>query len=106
METCSGTGKQESTMNHVKRNLHAMIEDAQRLLEHVPDDASEDAADARKRLQQSIEDAKERLREARRNAHHARRHLERRLHQDPWPAIACSFTIGLLTGLILGAHHR
>lgn len=93
-------------MNHVKRSLHLLIEDAERLLEQVSDDAGEEVAAARKRLQQSVESARARMRESRARAQGACHAFDRHARQNPMAAVACGVTIGLLAGWILGTHHR
>lgn len=90
-------------MNPVKRSLHLLIEDAERLLQHVSAEAGEEVAVARKRLEHSIDAGKARLREVRGNAQGACRALDRHARHNPLSLAACCLTIGLLAGWILGA---
>jgi ElaB/YqjD/DUF883 family membrane-anchored ribosome-binding protein len=94
-------------MNDISKDLHAVIDDAEQLLQHVKREAGSEIGEARQRLETTLHAARSRLQAAQQalgdNVQHTVRATEGYVQDRPWTALGISAGIGLVVGLILGA---
>lgn len=94
-------------MNDISKDLHAVIDDAEELLQHVKRETGSELGEARKRLETSVQSAKARLQAVQQalgeNVQHTVRTTEGYVQHKPWTALGVSASIGLVVGLLIGA---
>jgi ElaB/YqjD/DUF883 family membrane-anchored ribosome-binding protein len=94
-------------MNDISKDLHAVIDDAELLLQHVKREAGSEMGEARQRLEASLHAAKARLQGVQQalgeNVQHTVRATEGYVQDKPWTALGISAGLGLLVGLVIGA---
>lgn len=90
-------------MNDIARDLHALIDDAENLLQKGAREAGDGIDEARERLQESIAAGKARLKDARHAVAEGLRSTDGYVHRNPWPVVGAAAAIALLAGWILGA---
>ena len=97
----------ENTVDRDKfvKDMRTVISDAENLLRATANQAGEQIAVARERIQDSLHQAKVKLAEAevvvRERAAQAARYTDEYVHDNPWHAIGVAAGIGLLLGIIL-----
>ena len=87
------------------KDMRTVISDAENLLRATANQAGEQIAVARERIQDSLHQAKVKLAEAeavvRERAAQAARYTDEYVHDNPWRAIGIAAGIGLLLGLLI-----
>jgi ElaB/YqjD/DUF883 family membrane-anchored ribosome-binding protein len=87
------------------QDMKTVIADAENLLRATANQAGEQIAVARERIQDSLHQAKVKLAEAelvvRERARQAARYTDEYVHDNPWQAIGVAAGIGLLLGILL-----
>ena len=97
----------ENTVDRDKfvKDMRTVISDAENLLRATANQAGEQIAVARERIQDSLHQAKVKLAEAeavvRERAAQAARYTDEYVHDNPWHAIGVAAGIGLLLGILL-----
>jgi ElaB/YqjD/DUF883 family membrane-anchored ribosome-binding protein len=88
------------------RDLRAVVDDAEALLQHAVRDAGAGYSDARTRLEKRLSHTREQLaaleKASMKRVGDAGRAADGYVHENPWPAIGAGAGIGLLLGLLLG----
>jgi ElaB/YqjD/DUF883 family membrane-anchored ribosome-binding protein len=94
-------------MNQITKDLHAIIDDAEQMLQHVGRGVGGEVEAARERLEKSVHSAKTRLQATRdavgEGVHDAIDGTDSYVHGNPWTAIGIGAGVGLLIGYLLGA---
>jgi len=92
--------------DRLARDLRALVDDAEGLLQHAVRDAGAGYGEARTRLEQRVAAARTQLASLEQAAvdgvKQAGRAADGYVHDNPWPAIGASAGVGLLLGLLLG----
>ena len=87
------------------QDMKTVITDAENLLRATANQAGEQIAVARERIQDSLHQAKVKLAEAevvvRERARQAARYTDEYVHDNPWQAIGVAAGIGLALGILL-----
>lgn len=87
------------------KDMRTVISDAENLLRATANQAGEQIAVARERIQDSLHQAKVKLAEAeavvRERAAQAARYTDEYVHDNPWHAIGVAAGIGLVLGILL-----
>lgn len=87
------------------KDMRTVISDAENLLRATANQAGEQIAVARERIQESMHQAKVKLAEAeavlRERASQAARYTDEYVHDNPWHAIGVAAGIGLVLGILL-----
>ena len=97
----------ENTVDRDKfvKDMRTVISDAENLLRATANQAGEQIAVARERIQDSLHQAKVKLAEAeavvRERAAQAARYTDEYVHDNPWHAIGVAAGIGLVLGILL-----
>jgi len=97
----------ENTVDRDKfvKDMRTVISDAENLLRATANQAGEQIAVARERIQDSLHQAKVKLAEAeavvRERATQAARYTDEYVHDNPWHAIGVAAGIGLVLGILL-----
>jgi ElaB/YqjD/DUF883 family membrane-anchored ribosome-binding protein len=97
----------ENPVNREKfvQDMRTVISDAEELVRATANQAGEQIAVARERIQDSMHEAKVKLAEAeaivRERAREAARYTDEYVRENPWRAIAVAAGIGLVLGLVL-----
>jgi ElaB/YqjD/DUF883 family membrane-anchored ribosome-binding protein len=88
------------------RDLRAVLDDAEALLQHAVRDAGTGYAAARTKLEKSLAQTRSQLSEIEKvtldGIQQAGRAANGYVHENPWPAIGAGAGLGLLVGLLLG----
>jgi ElaB/YqjD/DUF883 family membrane-anchored ribosome-binding protein len=91
--------------DQLARDLRALADDAEALLQHVVRDAGAGYAEARERLQQRLHDVRDQLAglnaAAMDSARRAGRAADDYVHENPWTAIGAGAGLGLLLGMLI-----
>lgn len=94
-------------MNAISKDLHVIIDDAERLLQHVKREVGSEAEAACERLERSVAAGKERLQATQQavgdSVQKAAHATDGYVHHQPWAAIGIGAGIGLLAGFLMGA---
>jgi ElaB/YqjD/DUF883 family membrane-anchored ribosome-binding protein len=93
------------TRDKLMEDLHAVVEDAEELLQATANQAGEGVASARARINQSLQNVKERLVTAEEavveRAQHAAKVTDHYVHENPWKAIGISACVGAIVGMLI-----
>jgi len=94
-----------ATKEQLMDELHAMIKDAEELLQATSNQAGEDAAIARARIQKSLQVMKGRMGAAEavvlERTRHAAKATDQYVHENPWKAIGISACVGAIVGMLI-----
>jgi ElaB/YqjD/DUF883 family membrane-anchored ribosome-binding protein len=86
-------------------DLQLMVADAEELLRATANQAGEEAAAARARIQQSLQVVKERLVDAQtaviERTRQAAKVTDEYVHENPWKAIGISACVGAIVGILV-----
>jgi len=92
--------------DRVARDLRALVDDAEALLQHAVKDAGSGYSDARSRLEKRVASTRAQLADIEEKAvegvKQAGRAADGYVHENPWPVIGASAGFGLLLGLLIG----
>jgi ElaB/YqjD/DUF883 family membrane-anchored ribosome-binding protein len=87
------------------RDLRAVVDDAEALLQHAVRDAGAGYAEARTKLEKSLAQTRSQLSQTEKatldGIQQAGRAANGYVHENPWPAIGAGAGVGLLVGLLL-----
>lgn len=94
-----------ATKEQFMDELHSMVKDAEELLQATSNQAGEDAAIARARIQKSLHVVKGRLVSAEaavmERTRHAAKATDQYVHENPWKAIGISACVGAIVGMLI-----
>jgi ElaB/YqjD/DUF883 family membrane-anchored ribosome-binding protein len=92
--------------DRLTRDLRALVDDADALLQHAVRDAGAGYGEARKRLEARVASARSQLSSIEQAAvdgvKQAGRAADGYVRENPWPVIGASAGVGLLLGLLIG----
>jgi ElaB/YqjD/DUF883 family membrane-anchored ribosome-binding protein len=85
----------------LRKELHAVVGDAEVLLKATADQTGERIEKVRARAEKSVRVARERLQATGEDVRDAARELNGQVHENPWTAVGVAAGVGLIAGLIL-----
>jgi len=95
----------KDSQNRLRRDVHAVVDDAEALLRHAVRDAGEGYDDARGRLERSLKTARAELEGIEQavldNARRAKEATDEYVHQHPWQSMGIGAGVGLLLGMLI-----
>jgi ElaB/YqjD/DUF883 family membrane-anchored ribosome-binding protein len=95
----------KDTQAKLSRDVRAMFDDAEALLQHTVRDAGEGYDDARGRLERSLKTARAQLEGVEHavldNARRAKEATDEYVHEHPWQSMGIGAGVGLLLGMLI-----
>lgn len=95
----------KDSQNRLRRDVRAVVDDAEALLRHAVRDAGEGYDDARGRLERSLKTARAELEGIEQavldNARRAKEATDEYVHQHPWQSVGIGAGVGLLLGMLI-----
>lgn len=95
----------KDSQSRLRRDVRAVVDDAEALLRHAVSDAGEGYDDARGRLERSLKTARTELESIEQavldNARRAKEATNEYVHQHPWQSMGIGAGVGLLLGMLI-----
>lgn len=94
-------GQAEDPRERLARDLKAVVQDAENLLQATASDVGEKAREARTRLTEALERAKATCQQMEQKAAAAARAADKVIRSHPYESIGVAFGLGLLVGVLV-----
>lgn len=97
-----GNGAVNSSLKHLRKDLHAVARDAEALLKATAEVTGDRVEEARTRTQKTVRQAFDHLYDDRlhRRVRKAARTTDAYVHDNPWAVIGAAAGVGLIIGLL------